>query len=176
MFFGLLQRTDILGRANPGLLEVHPAGMTPSLPVHAHHAVFSKKSVFNNKRACARKTFSRLFGSVQRSRRCSVGELLNRSCDPAPGVGATVITVRREFVDTGAALFERLVTLALQHQGGGTPDIDLGYHGAKTAHCGRQRFNTDNCVACEAACQGGNCGGCRSASTMSRRLASLGRR
>jgi hypothetical protein len=136
MFFGLLQRTDILGRANPGLLEVHPAGMTPSLPVHAHHAVFSKKSVFNNKRACARKTFSRLFGSVQRSRRCSVGELLNRSCDPAPGVGATVITVRREFVDTGAALFERLVTLALQHQGGGTPNVDLGYQARKNRTLG----------------------------------------
>jgi hypothetical protein len=25
-------------------------------------------------------------------------------------------------------LFERLVAVPLQHQGGGAPDIDLGYH------------------------------------------------
>jgi hypothetical protein len=31
------------------------------------------------------------------------------------------------------ALFERFVAVALQHQRGGTPDIDLVYHAMKTA-------------------------------------------
>jgi hypothetical protein len=38
-----------------------------------------------------------------------------------------------ELVDAPVALFERFVAVALQHQGGGTPDIDLGYHGRKIA-------------------------------------------
>jgi hypothetical protein len=70
---------------------------------------------------------------VRRSGRCGVGELLDRGCDPAPGVGAVVIAISSEFVDTRAALLERFVAVAFQHQGGGTPDIDLGYHAGKTA-------------------------------------------
>jgi hypothetical protein len=30
-------------------------------------------------------------------------------------------------------LLERFVAVAFQHQGGGTPDIDLGYHAANIA-------------------------------------------
>ena len=93
---------------------------------------------------------------MKRSGRRSVGELLDGGGNPAPGVSAVVIAGGREVIDAPVALLERFVAIALQHQGGGTPDIDLGYHGAKTAHCGRQRFNTDNCVACEATCQGGD--------------------
>jgi hypothetical protein len=70
---------------------------------------------------------------VQRSGRCVVGELLNGGCNPAPGIGPVVIAVRRELVGTGAALLERFVAVALQHQGGGAPDIDLGYHARKFA-------------------------------------------
>ena len=73
------------------------------------------------------------FRSVQRSGRCGVGELLDGSCDPAPGIGTVVITVSRELVDTRAALLERFVAVAPQHQSGGTPDIDLGYHAKKIA-------------------------------------------
>ena len=91
-------------------------------------------------------------GSVQRSGRCRVSELLNGGCDPAPSVGAGVIAVSREIVDTGTGLHERLVAVALQHQGSGAPDIDLGYHAAKIAGLGRQTFNTDNCKAHKAAC------------------------
>ena len=40
----------------------------------------------------------------------------------------------REVIDAPVALLERFVAIALQHQGGGKPEIDLGYHGAKTAH------------------------------------------
>src|SRR5215831_19462231 len=49
-----------------------------------------------------------------RSGRRGVGEL-NGRCDPAPGVGAVVIAISREFVDTGAALLKRFVAVALQH-------------------------------------------------------------
>jgi hypothetical protein len=71
--------------------------------------------------------------SVQRPGRRPVGEPHNGGRDPAPGVGALVIAVGRELVDPGAALLERFVAIALQHQGGGTPNIDLRYHAAKIA-------------------------------------------
>ena len=86
------------------------------------------------------------FRSVQRSGRCGVGELNDRAGDPAPRVSAVVIASGRKLLDAPVALLERFVAIPLQHQGGGAPDIDLGYH----------RVNTDNCVACEAACQGGD--------------------
>ena len=71
---------------------------------------------------------------MKRSGRRSVGELLDGGGNPAPGVSAVVIAGGREVIDAPVALLERFVAIALQHQGGGTPDIDLGYHGAKTAH------------------------------------------
>ena len=43
------------------------------------------------------------------------------------------IAVGRELIGARDTLFERFVAVALQHQGGGTPDIDLGYHAANTA-------------------------------------------
>ena len=70
---------------------------------------------------------------MQRPRRRGVGELLDGDRDPAPGVRAGVIAIRRELVSARGALFERFVAEAFQHQGGGTPDIDLGYHGGKIA-------------------------------------------
>src|SRR5262245_60996604 len=90
-------------------------------------------SVFNNKPARARATVSAPVRSVQRSGWRGVGELLDGSDDPAPGVRAGVIAVGRELVGARDALFERFVAIALQHQGGGAPDIDLGYHGGKIA-------------------------------------------
>ena len=51
-------------------------------------------------------------GSVQRSGWCRAGKLLNGNCDPAPGIGAVVIAIRRELVDAGAALLERFVAVA----------------------------------------------------------------
>ena len=52
------------------------------------------------------------FRSVQRSGCCRAGKLLNGNCDPAPGIGAVVIAIRRELVDAGAALLERFVAVA----------------------------------------------------------------
>jgi hypothetical protein len=43
-----------------------------------------------------------------------------------------VIAVGHKLVGTPGALLERLLALAFEHQVGGTPDIDLGYH------CGRK--------------------------------------
>jgi hypothetical protein len=79
-------------------------------------------------------TVSGLFRSVQRSRRCGVGELNDRGGDAAPGVSAVVIAGGRELVDAQIALLERFLAEALQHQGGSAPDIDLGYHARKIAH------------------------------------------
>ena len=68
---------------------------------------------------------------MQRPGRCGVTELLNRGCDPAPGIGTFVIAISRKLVDAGAASLKRFVAVALQHQGGSTPDIDFGYHAAE---------------------------------------------
>src|ERR1700757_3871119 len=108
--------------------------MAPPLPAHSvHRAVFSKKSVFNNKPGRAHATVSDAFRSVQRSGRGGVGELFDGNGDPAPGVRPVVIAAGRELVGARDALFERFLAVALQHQGGGAPDIDLGYHAANTA-------------------------------------------
>src|ERR1700757_1588929 len=98
-----------------------------------HPVVLSIKSVFNNKPARAKSTVSGAVRSVQRSGRRGVGELLDGNGDPAPGVRAVVIAAGRELVGARDALFERFLAVALQHQGGGAPDIDLGYHAANTA-------------------------------------------
>jgi hypothetical protein len=47
----------------------------------------------------------------------------------APGSGTVVIDVGRELVRSRYALLERLLTVALEHQIGGTPDIDLSISG-----------------------------------------------
>jgi len=71
---------------------------------------------------------------VKSSGRCVVGELLDSCGDPAPDGRPVVILAGREFVDAFGALLERLLAVALEHQGGGMPDIDLGYHGGQTTH------------------------------------------
>ena len=37
---------------------------------------------------------------------------------------------------------ERFLAVALEHQIGGAPDIDLGYHAGKLRACGRETINT----------------------------------
>jgi hypothetical protein len=80
-------------------------------------------------------------------------ELYDRIPDPAPDRYAVVIVGGRELIGARFAFLERLLTIALEHQVGGAPDIDLGYHAAKTAPL--QEFNTTDCIACKDACQGG---------------------
>ena len=54
------------------------------------------------------------------------------------------------------ASLERLLAVSLEHEIGGAPDIDLGFHAAKLHSCGLQEFNTTDCIACKDACQGGH--------------------
>ena len=70
---------------------------------------------------------------MQGSGRHCVGEVLDGGGDPTPSVGTVMIAIRRELVDARSALFERFVAAALQHQGGGAPDIDLGYYTGESA-------------------------------------------
>jgi hypothetical protein len=43
------------------------------------------------------------------------------------------VAAGRELVSSSGAFVERLIAVALEHQVGGAPDIDLGYHAEKTA-------------------------------------------
>jgi hypothetical protein len=83
------------------------------------------------KPAGAGPTVSGRFRSVQRSARSVAGELLDGRGNPAPDVSAVVIAAGRKLVGTRGALFERLFAVAFQHQVGGAPDVDLGYHVGK---------------------------------------------
>jgi hypothetical protein len=47
------------------------------------------------------------------------------------------------------------LAVALEHQVGGAPNIDLGYHAEKLQACGLETFNTKDCTACKSTCQGG---------------------
>ena len=67
-------------------------------------------------------------GSVHQPGRCCVRELPDGVGNPAPSHRAVVIAGGRKLVGTRGALFERLLAVAFEHQVGGTPDIDLGYH------------------------------------------------
>jgi hypothetical protein len=73
------------------------------------------------------------FRSVQRAGWRGVIELLDGSCNPAPGRSTVIIALGLPNVSTRGALLQCLLTVALEHQAGGTPDIDLGYHAARTA-------------------------------------------
>lgn len=58
-----------------------------------------------------------------------VRELANGVGDPAPHGLAAVIVLRGEFVAARSAFLKGLVAVALEHEVGGAPDVDLGYHG-----------------------------------------------
>ena len=85
--------------------------------------------------------------SVNRAGRYVVGELHYGIGNPAPRRRAIAIAVGRELVGARDALLERFLAVALEHQIGGAPDIDFGYHAGKLQSCGRETINTDNCMA-----------------------------
>src|SRR6478672_7100309 len=91
------------------------------------------------------------FRSVKQARRYVVSELLDGGGNSAPRRRAIVIAVGSEHVVARAALLERFLAVALEHQIGGGPDIDLGYHAGKLQSCGRETINTNNCMACKPA-------------------------
>lgn len=79
------------------------------------------------------------FGSVHRPGRRFVCELDDRIPDPAPDRYAVVIVGGCQLVGARFAFLERLLAIALEHQVGGAPDIDLGYH----AGIGENRDDVD---------------------------------
>ena len=56
-----------------------------------------------------------------------LGELANGVGDPAPHGLAAVIVLRGELVAARSAFLKGLVAVALEHEVGGAPDVDLGY-------------------------------------------------
>src|SRR5437764_15495213 len=66
------------------------------------------------------------FGSVHRPGRRFVCELGGRIPDPAPDRYAVVIVGGCQLIGARFAFLERLLAIALEHQVGGAPDIDLG--------------------------------------------------
>jgi hypothetical protein len=77
---------------------------------------------------------------VQRFGRRVVSELLDGGDNPAPGGGAVVITLSREFVGARRGFRERLLAVALEHELCRAPNVDLGYHGQRVRSRGRQRL------------------------------------
>jgi hypothetical protein len=67
--------------------------------------------------------------SVQRAGWCLIGELGDGVGDPAPVGDAVVVTVGRKLFGVHGAFVERFLAVAPEHETGGAPDIDLGYHG-----------------------------------------------
>jgi hypothetical protein len=65
---------------------------------------------------------------MQRSGWYVVSELNDDGRDPAPRGRGVVIAFGCELVGARGALLECLLPVALEHQGGGAPDVDLGYH------------------------------------------------
>ena len=81
---------------------------------------------------------------MNRARRYVVSELLDGGANPAPRRRAIVIAVGRELFGAPAARLDRVLAVALEHQIGDAPDIDLGYHAGKLRACGRETINTKN--------------------------------
>ena len=69
-----------------------------------------------------------IFGfSVHRTRRRLVGELAD-GVDAPPDGRAIVIILGGKLVGARGAFLERLIAVPLEHQVGGSPDVDFGYH------------------------------------------------
>src|SRR6516225_9868206 len=103
----------VVSRRYTGRLRAScPLPLAWPLPYPA--ALFPIKTVIKIKRREARATVSAAFRSVDGSWRRRVGKLNDRRGDPAPGIGAVVITVGRQLVDARAAFLKRLVAVTLQ--------------------------------------------------------------
>jgi hypothetical protein len=76
---------------------------------------------------------------VEPARRRRAGELADGVDDPAPHGGAVVILFGEKLIGArGAFLDERFLPVALEHQAGCAPDVDLRYHGkSKLTACRR---------------------------------------
>ena len=77
--------------------------------------------------------FNEIVLSVERPGRRAVRELAHGIGDPAPHRLAFVIVLRGEFVRARGAFLNGLVAVPLEHEVGGAPDVDLGYHREQVA-------------------------------------------
>ena len=73
---------------------------------------------------------------LQRTGRYFVRKLADGVGDPAPDGRAIVIILGGQLVGPRGAFLERLVAVALEHQVGCAPDVDLGYHADQVARFG----------------------------------------
>src|SRR5262245_5256405 len=71
--------------------------------------------------------------SVERPGWCTVRQLADGIGNPAPHGLAFVVVLRGEFVRARGAFLGGLVAIPLEHEVGGAPDVDLGYHGEQVA-------------------------------------------
>jgi len=78
-------------------------------------------------------SFSGAVCSVERPGRCLVCELTDGIGDPAPHGLAIVIVLPGELVGASGAFLKGLVAVPLEHEVGGAPDVDLGYHREQVA-------------------------------------------
>jgi hypothetical protein len=76
--------------------------------------------------------------SVNRAGRVCIDELPDGVRDPAPDGHTVVIAGRRELVNARGAFLERSLAIALEHQGGGAPDVDLGNHAVRFPRADRR--------------------------------------
>jgi len=66
---------------------------------------------------------------VGSARRLHFGELADCVDDPAPHGGAVVILLGEKLIGARSAFLERFLAVALEHQAGCAPDVDLRNHG-----------------------------------------------
>src|SRR5271169_1030075 len=88
---------------------------------------------------------------VHHTGRCCVRELLDSIGDQAPDRGAVVIAFGCELGGTCGAFLAGVLAVALEHQGGSPPDVDVRYHGTKAYERAiQQRLNQSSGGAGEA--------------------------
>jgi hypothetical protein len=92
--------------------------------------------------------------SVDRTRRCLVRQLPDGVANPVPGRRAVGIAVGRRLVGARGVFLKRLLAVALDHQAGGAPDIDLGHHARKPHAYDVSTLITKACGLGKCACQG----------------------
>src|SRR5437899_1001249 len=73
--------------------------------------------------------------SMHRPGRRRIRELPDGIDDPAPHFYAGIVTGCLEVADPSRAFQLGRVAVPTNHQIGGAPDIDFGYHGEKTRRC-----------------------------------------
>jgi hypothetical protein len=109
---------------------------------------FSKKSVFNNKtagergRAVAGSVDPAVgrdpSGQLSRPDGFVLASLADGDDDPAPHGGAVVILRGEQLIRRARRFPQCFLSVALEHQGRGSPDVDFGYHSPRLSLIGER--------------------------------------